>query len=314
MVLEFPDVFDNNGGFDVVLGNPPWEQVQLDPREFFATRDHAITAQPNMAARNRAIEQLATSNRPLYEDYQAALRSINAIQKFLHYSDRFPKSNYGRLNSAPLFAEHFLHLSSPTGRAGIIVPTSIATDSFNQYFFAHVVDKQSLVSLYDFENREGVFPGVHRSYKFCLLTLTGADRPSSQAEFAFFLHRTDQLRDAERRFTLTPTDFALFNPNTRTCPIFRTRKDADLAAKMYRRAGVFWRESQDGEPENNPWGIRFPTDVHDEHRLSPVPHSRTADISRLATRRQRVRAGRQALRAAIRGQIVPPVRPPIRHI
>ena len=255
--LEFPDVFENNGGFDVVLGNPPWDQVQLDPGEFFATRDHSITAQPNMAARNRAIEQLATSNRTLHEEYQTAIRSINGIQKFLHSSDRFPKSNYGRLNSAPLFAEHCLHLFSPSGRAGIIVPTSIATDSFNQYFFADVVDKQSLVSLYDFENREGVFPGVHRSYKFCLLTLSGADRPSPQAEFAFFLHRTEQLQDAERCFTLAPTDFALFNPNTRTCPIFRTRKDADLAAKMYRRAGVFWKEDRDGEPEDNPWGIRF---------------------------------------------------------
>ena len=163
----------------MVLGNPPWDQVQLDPGEFFATRDHSITAQPNMAARNRAIEQLATSNRPLHEEYQAALRSINGIQKFLHSSDRFPKSNYGRLNSAPLFAEHCLHLLSPTGRAGIIVPTSIATDSFNQYFFTDLVDKQSLVSLYDFENREGVFPGVHRSYKFCLLTLSGVGRPQS---------------------------------------------------------------------------------------------------------------------------------------
>ena len=255
--LEFPDVFENNGGFDVVLGNPPWGQVQLDPGEFFATRDHAITAQPNMAARNRAIEQLATSNRPLYEEYQAALRSMNGIQKFLHSSDRFPKSNFGRLNSAPLFAELCLHLLFPTGRAGIIVPTSIATDSFNQYFFADLVNRQSLVSLYDFENREGVFPGVHRSYKFCLLTLTGADSPLSQAEFAFFLHRAEQLQDADRRFALTPADFALFNPNTRTCPIFRTRKDADLAAKMYHRAGVFWREAQDGEPEDNPWGIRF---------------------------------------------------------
>ena len=255
--LEFPDVFENNGGFDVVLGNPPWDQVQLDPGEFFATRDHSITAQPNMAARNRAIEQLATSNRPLYEEYQAALRSMNGIQKFLHSSDRFPKSNFGRLNSAPLFAEHCLHLLSPIGRAGIIVPTSIATDSFNQYFFADLVNRQSLVSLYDFENRERVFPGIDSRIKFCLLTLTGADSPSSQAEFAFFLHRAEQLQDTERHFTLAPTDFALFNPNTRTCPIFRTRKDADLAAKMYHRAGVLWREARDDEPEDNPWRIRF---------------------------------------------------------
>ena len=254
--LEFPDVFER-GGFDVVLGNPPWDQVQLDPREFFATRDHEVAEQPNMASRKRAIQRLATTNPALHSEYESAVSQMNGVQKFIHASTRFPKTSYGRLNSAPLFAEQCLSLVSSTGKAGIIVPTGIATDSFNQYFFADLVDRRSLVSLYDFENREGVFPSVHRSYKFCLLTLSGADRPSQEAEFAFFLHRAEQLQDAERRFVLAPQDFALFNPNTRTCPIFRTRRDTDIASKMYRRAGVFWRESHSGEAEVNPWGVRF---------------------------------------------------------
>ena len=254
--LEFPDVFEH-GGFDVVLGNPPWDQVQLDPREFFATRDREITEQPNMAARDRAIQRLASGNPILHSEYQAAVRAMNGVQGFIHASDRFPTTSYGRLNSAPLFVEHSLAIVSSQGRAGIIVPTGIATDSFNQYFFASLVDRRSLVSLYDFENREAVFPGVHRSYKFCLLTLSGAGWPSPQAEFAFFLHRTEQLHESERRFTLAPQDFALFNPNTRTCPIFRTRRDAEIARKMYRRTGVFWREPQSGEAEVNPWGVKF---------------------------------------------------------
>ena len=119
------------------------------------------------------------------------------------------------------------------------------------------MDRRSLVSLYDFENREGVFPGVHRSYKFCLLTLGGADHPSQEAEFAFFLYRAEQLRDAERRFALAPEDFSLFNPNTRTCPIFRTRQDMDIARKMYQRAGVFWQEARRGQANINPWGAAF---------------------------------------------------------
>ena len=254
--LEFPDVFER-GGFDVVLGNPPWDQVQLDPREFFATRDHEVAEQPNMAARKRAIQRLATTNPALHSEYESAVSQMNGVQKFIHASTRFPKTSYGRLNSAPLFAEHCLSLVSSPGKVGIIVPTGIATDSFNQYFFADLVDRRSLVSLYDFENREGVFPGVHRSYKFCLLTLGGADHPSQEAEFAFFLYRAEQLRDAERRFALAPEDFSLFNPNTRTCPIFRTRQDMDIARKMYQRAGVFWQEARRGQPNINPWGAAF---------------------------------------------------------
>ena len=154
--LEFPDVFER-GGFDVVLGNPPWDQVQLDPREFFLSKNPQISAQPNMAARNRAIQKLVGTDPTLYQQYETALRAMNGLQRFIHASDRFPKTSYGRLNSAPLFAEESLALVSPQGRTGIIVPTGIATDAFNQYFFADLVGKRSLVSLYDFENRKG-FP------------------------------------------------------------------------------------------------------------------------------------------------------------
>jgi hypothetical protein len=108
-----------------------------------------------------------------------------------------------------------------------------------------------LVSLYDFENREGLFSSIHRSYKFSLLTLSG--KPVERSEFAFFLTRAEQLRDEQRRFTLSPEDFALLNPNTRTCPIFRTRQDAELTKAIYKRVPVLVNE-QTGE---NPWNVRF---------------------------------------------------------
>ncbi len=170
--LEFPDVFEQ-GGFDVVLGNPPWEQVQLDPREFFGARDSDITDVAHMAARDKAIEHLTVSNPSLYLAYMEETRRMENVQLFIHGSGRFPLTSFGRLNTAPLFAELARALQGGVGRTGLIVPTGIATDSFNQYFFAKLVNDRALSSLFDFENRESIFPGVHRSYKFCLLTLTG---------------------------------------------------------------------------------------------------------------------------------------------
>ena len=173
-----------------------------------------------MASRNRAIQKLKERNPALYAEYQSALTTVNKVQKFIHSSMRFPKTSYGRLNSAPLFAELSLNLLSPQGRAGIIVPTGIATDAFNQYFFADLISRQSLVSLYDLENGDAVFPGVHRSYKFCLLTLSGTDCPTEQAEFAFFLRSTEQLRDPERRFALSARGFRIVQPQHSNLPDF----------------------------------------------------------------------------------------------
>src|SRR5690606_23965644 len=136
-------------------------------------------------------------------------------------------SSFGRLNLAPLFAELSRDLLGPRGRLGLVVPTGIATDSFNQYFFQDLIESQSLVSLFDFEHRQRIFPGIVSRIKFCLLTLTVTARPAAEAEFVFFALDTSEVRDPEKRFTLTPEDIALLNPNTKTCPVFRTRRDAE---------------------------------------------------------------------------------------
>ena len=264
--LAFAEIMQD-GGFDVVLGNPPWERIKLQEQEFFESRSPDIANAPNKAARDRLIKQLVREDalpaeKVLFAEFQIAQRQAEATSQFVRTGDRFPLAGVGDVNTYAVFAELFFELIGPRGRAGLIVPTGIATDNSTKAFFDEIVVNKRLVSLYDFENREAVFPGVHRSYKFCLLTLTGTERPSPRAEFAFFLHQAEQLRDSARRFTLSAEDFALFNPNTRTCPIFRTRRDMEIARKMYRRAGVLWKEANGTEPETNPWGVKFQSMFH----------------------------------------------------
>jgi len=248
--LEFPEVF-KQGGFDVILCNPPWEMVQHDPEEFFTTRDPRIANAPNMAIRKRMIEELKETNPTLYNAFWSEQHANDALKKFLHNSNRYPRTGRGRVNMAYVFTELALELCSIRGRVGVVVPTGLMTDSFAQKFSSHLLETSRLVSLYDFENREKLFPAVDSRYKFSLLTLSG--KPVEQSEFAFFLTRAEQLRDEQRRLTLSPNDFALLNPNTRTCPIFRTRQDAELTKAIYKRIPVLVNE-QTGE---NPWNVRF---------------------------------------------------------
>ena len=264
--LQFAEVMQM-GGFDVVFANPPWERFKIQEKEFFATPHPTIAAAPNKAARNKLIHSLnsddaSAAEKALYAKFQTAKRKAKAIPHFARKSGRFPLTAKGDLNNYPLFAELCLQFLKPTGRAGLVAPTGIATDDSTKVFFASVVDRNQLASLYDFENREGIFAGVHRSYKFCLLTLTGKRMANRAGEYAFYLGQPHHLREAERRFTMTREDFALFNPNTRTCPTFRTGRDVEVARKMYQRAGVLWKEQRGMEPEENPWGIRFSSMFH----------------------------------------------------
>lgn len=255
--LEFPEVFES-GGFDVILGNPPWERIKLQEEEFFASRNTAIARAPNAAARKRLIADLPKTNPALWHDYQRALHSAESTSRFLRGSGQYPLAGRGDINTYSVFAERVRSLLNIRGRAGIIVPTGIATDATNQFFFADLVEQGQLASLFDFENREALFPGVHRSYKFCLLTLTGGRTPTDATTFTFFATHADHLRDPRRVFTLTADDIARINPNTRTLPVFRTRQDADLTRAIYERVPVLVNE-RTGE---NPWDVRFMAMFH----------------------------------------------------
>ncbi len=262
--LAFPHLFTSgtvedkttgwSGGFDVVLGNPPWERVKLQEKEFFATSAPEIATAANKAARQRLIKQLIEGQPGLWEAFQVAVHDSEAMSQFLRASGVYPLCGRGDVNTYTVFAEMMRSVVNRTGRAGVIVPTGIATDDTTKHFFADLVDQKSLVSLFDFENRKAIFLGVHRSYKFCLLTLAGADCPVDEAEFCFFALDASDLSEPERRFTLTADDFALLNPNTRTCPIFRTKRDAEITKGIYRRVPVLVNETKE---DGNPWGVTF---------------------------------------------------------
>jgi hypothetical protein len=253
--LEFPEVF-KQGGFDCVLGNPPWERIKLQEKEFFAARSAEIANAANKAAREQLIKQLQKRNPDLAQAFEDAKHDAEAQSKFIREAGRFPLTAVGDINTYAVFAETMRTVISLNGRAGVIVPTGIATDDTCKMFFGDLIQKQALASLYDFENRKAIFTAVHRSYKFSLLAINS--KPIKRGNFAFFLTQPRQIDNQARLFQLSPQDIALLNPNTLTCPIFRTRADAELTKKIYQRVPVLENE-QTGK---NPWGVSFMAMFH----------------------------------------------------
>jgi hypothetical protein len=261
--LEFPDVFTDaaaatdaanpngwTGGFDCILGNPVWERVKLQEQEFFATRAPEIATAANAAARKKLIAALPTANPPLWTEWCDALRESQGASQFMRESGRYPLCGVGDINTFAVFSELKRGLLSPTGRASFLVPPGIATDDTTKAFFAHLVNTRMLSRLYHFENEEKLFAGVDHRFAFVMLSLGRTEA----ADLVFFARQTSALADKSRHFTLTPEDFALLNPNTRTCPTFRSVADAELNKYIYRRTGVLWDETT---PDGNPWGVGF---------------------------------------------------------
>ncbi len=254
--LEFPDVI-GAGGFDAVIGNPPWERIKLQEQEFFAAREPEIAMAATASARGKMITHLknapeGSQERRLYDEFEQAKRTAEASSIFARECGRFPLSGRGDVNTYALFAELAVTLCSTFGRAGLILPTGIATDSTNAPFFNAVLRDKRLVALYSFDNEALIFPGVHHFFRFCLLVV---GRNSSDAEFCFLLRFVNQLRETHRRFSLSEGMITSINPNTCTAPIFRSKKDAELTARIHSNVPVLFRDG--AGMHSNPWGVSF---------------------------------------------------------
>ena len=269
--LEFPDVFaipeDSaaagdpangwTGGFNCILGNPPWERVKLQEQEFFATRHQGIAGATNKAHRDRLLKALANSaveaERRLHDDFLDARRASEGVSHLLRDSGRFPLAGRGDVNTYAVFAEAASLAIASHGRFGLVLPTGIATDATTAPFFSDLVRTGRLAAFLDFENEAFLLSrDVHHSVRFALLTVTGRDERVDRASFAFGTRHIEDL-DA-RRFAMPPDEILRVNPNTGTLPVFRSRRDAEITLDIYRRIPVLIRE---GDPDGNPWNLSF---------------------------------------------------------
>ncbi|MET7297661.1 N-6 DNA methylase [Embleya sp. NPDC005575] len=267
--LEFPHIFRVNdmdaegvdsetgwaGGFSCVVGNPPWERVKLQDKEFFATEDEAIANAPNKAARDRMIKALLDTEpgRQLHARYVDAKRRAEGESRILRASGRYPLTGRGDVNTYAVFTETASIVIEPSGRFGLVLPTGIATDATTAPFFSDLVRRSALVSFLDFENEAFLLSrDVHHSVRFCLLSAGGKNVKVGVASFAFGTRHIEDL-DA-RRFAMPPEEILLVNPNTGTLPVFRSRRDAEITLGIYRRLPVLIRE---GVPDGNPWALSF---------------------------------------------------------
>jgi hypothetical protein len=252
----FPRVFTgDNPGFDCIIGNPPWERLKLQEREFFALSAPQIASAVSAADRRKQIAALETENPELFAKYHEALAEAGRMLTYVRESKKYPLTGKGDINTYVLFAELAMRIVSPTGRVGLLVPSGIVTDMTTAKFFNKLMSCGSLQRLYDFENKQGLFPDVHRAFKFSILNFRGAEAKSDAADFVFFAHALEDLKERQRHIALSSADMKLMNPNTMTCPIFRRRRDAEITRAIYGRVPVLFNRNR--KKGGNPWGARF---------------------------------------------------------
>lgn len=146
--LEFPDVFlgteagGRAGGFDAVIGNPPWEVLRADGEE--------------PTGRGTARRSLAN---------------------FLRGSGAYPGAARGHINLYLPFLERALAIGKPGARIGLVLPWGFASDDGAETLRRRLIGSGALDTIIGLENSQGLFP-VHRGVRFALVVAgsgTGGD-------------------------------------------------------------------------------------------------------------------------------------------
>lgn len=166
------------GGFDAIITNPPWEVFQTDEKEFFQRYDSLIRK------KKLDIKSWEKQRNQLLQDPEIAEAWLAYCSQFSHVSQYFKKaeqyinqrSEMGgksvarKINLYFIFVEQCFNLLRDGGECGIVVPSGIYTDLGTKQLREMLFSETKVTGLFCFENRKEIFEGVHRSFKFVILT------------------------------------------------------------------------------------------------------------------------------------------------
>ena len=300
------------GGFDAVIGNPPWDRIKLQEVEWFATRDPRLALAPTAAARRKGIQKLRKQGSPLASDFDAAREQSESLARMVRSCGDYPLLGGGDVNLYSLFVERASALVKPGGFVGLLTPSGIYADKTAAPFFKSLSTGGRVGGLFDFENKKIFFKDVHASFKFCALIFGGEERRFDRTECAFFLRDTATIADEDRCFPLAPEDFARVNPNTGTAP------GLPYAARRRDHPGDLRAAPGAGGPLGGRGGPgvagEVPAHVRHDQRLAPFQDRGAAGRGGTLPRAgQPLEEGEGAVPAALRGQDGAGIRPPRRQ-
>ncbi len=252
--LEFPEVFEK-GGFDCLLGNPPWEKIKIQEKEFF---NSILSRASNKVEREIILNDLKQENNPIYLEFIHAKNSSERCSHYYRFSGAYNYGSLGDINLYALFAEIYYWLLNKGGLSGFIVPPGIATDDTYKEFIQFLVGNNALINFYNFTNRGYLFREVESTMSFALYVLQ-RDNLKKNIQVAAKIWQVEHLKDENRIYTLDTEDIELLNPNTKNLPIFENKLDAEIVKKIYKNIPVLSNETSGFK---NSWDIKFGSMLH----------------------------------------------------
>ncbi len=260
--VAFPGVWfdweetELRGGFDAVIGNPPWDRMKLQQVEWFAARQPDIAMASRASDRKAMVAKLQQANSPLAAEFELASERAASALRMAREGGDYPLLSGGDVNLYALFVERAASLVKPDGMVGLLTPIGIGTDKTSAQFFSRLMRQKQLKHFYAFQNKKGwLFPDIHHEEQPSVIVFSRAVNVFENYSFCARVTEWAQFNNPERRYSVDSEAVARVNPNTGTTPVFRTRRDAEIIAAIYGRAPVLVDRSSN-QPKKS-WPVKY---------------------------------------------------------
>lgn len=280
--LEFPEVLlrPDRPGFDVVLGNPPWDKVLPSKREFYADVDPLVVVWKGNEL-DQHIRVLHRTHQGLEGRFETERERITTFARVLRKGGDFPlarprveesekeegttkrrrkSEQNAHEDLAKYFVDRSLRLTRAGGAVGLVVPSVIYNGDGSVGIRQFLLHEASITSFYGFENRRKIFP-IHSSYKFANVVARIGQDGAGAFDAAFMRQHVEELSsDAPKPWMVRVTrdEVAQLSPETLALLEFRSPYDQEIVRRM-----SLGRPTLGGDGPGS-WGTRLFTDLAHE--------------------------------------------------
>lgn len=233
--IEFPEIVLNGKlqGFQAIVGNPPWDKTKFSDNDFFPQyKSDYRTLGNKQKAEFRANMLIKPA---IAREYEAQKQNIEIVNAY--YKTRFALSGgKGDGNLFRFFVERNLGLLARDATLNYVLPSALMLEEGSSTLRKEILQERTLTHFYAFENREGIFNGVHRSYKFALMQVKNAKPPKNhRIKTMFYKTKIDEIYECDNVIDLSLADIEGLSPAHLALQEVRDKRDLEILAKCYGR-------------------------------------------------------------------------------
>lgn len=219
-------------GFDVILGNPPWDKVPFEEQQFWVTRFPGLNALPKNQ-REEKIEELRENHPPEAKEEKQESEFRDVYQEYV--SDAYEKQGWGHYDYSKLFVERVLNLLNKDGELGYVLPRQSLVLSGWKFLRQELLDESELTVLQARNGGGWIFEDIDKRYMVVLLTRESAEENEAGAHVWPGITSTSEFEKVSFSNSLyfTKGDLAtLTTEDDLVIPWFNNNKSRNIYPKM----------------------------------------------------------------------------------